>query len=329
VLLLYARFHEWLNAPESPKTLKPVATEKPEKIETIPPFDIQEIPDAMRKLKMPTSAKLMEKWFAGKLNYSPRDADERAEINQNGMRYPSDMYDTTTITLDWVLRFSRARKQFDRLTKDAIRSPAARKILIEKLKAYANKVVDFSTAEICGNDIASLHEQFHFQHISVDGEFSQKLKLMLATSWEHSGAPDDLTGALGSFNFYAAIGSALFSYDPMSRKSTVEIRGIWVYIKDNYTFTDRQDERSQYLGHWSRNGVITIPLDFVAATSRYIPYTESPVTIGDPTIKGNVHYPIHNSDFRQWAIRHQRGGDFIIYSDRRFVRVVPGIKLHL
>jgi hypothetical protein len=110
VFLLYARFHEWLNAPESPKAQKPVAIEKPKKAETIPPFDIQEIPGAMRKLKMPVSARLMERWFAGNLNYSPRDVDEHAEVNQDGMRYPPNMYDTTTITLDWVLRFSRARK---------------------------------------------------------------------------------------------------------------------------------------------------------------------------------------------------------------------------
>ncbi|WP_405044900.1 MULTISPECIES: DUF6402 family protein [Paraburkholderia] len=30
-----------------------------------------------------------------------------------------------------------------------------------------------------------------------------------------------------------------------------------------------------------------------------------------------------NKDFRQWAIRHQRGRDFIVYSDYRFVPFLP------
>ncbi len=60
-----------------------------------------------------------------------------------------------------------------------------------------------------------------------------------------------LTGALGSFNFYAAIGLACFSLDVDKRLMTVEVKGIWVYVKDNYTFSDLRDERSQYLGHWN------------------------------------------------------------------------------
>ncbi|WP_322063015.1 DUF6402 family protein, partial [Paraburkholderia sp. J63] len=54
----------------------------------VPPFDIQEIPDAMRLEHMPISAKLMERWFAGVLNYAPTDADLKAEKNQQGAPYP-------------------------------------------------------------------------------------------------------------------------------------------------------------------------------------------------------------------------------------------------
>ena len=45
--------------------------------------------------------------------------------------------------------------------------------------------------------------------------------------------PDDLTGALGFFSFYAAIGYARFNQDG----SHVTITSIMIYIKDNYTFT--------------------------------------------------------------------------------------------
>ncbi|MFP3741182.1 DUF6402 family protein, partial [Burkholderia sp. SIMBA_019] len=63
-------------------------------------------------------------------------------------------------------------------------------------------------------------------------------------------------------------------------------------MKDYYTFTDQQGERSQYLGHWGSDGVIVVPLDEIASFSRYIPYLDSPVTTGSPIIKGEVHYPV-------------------------------------
>jgi Family of unknown function (DUF6402) len=174
-----------------------------------------------------------------------------------------------------------------------------------------------------------LHRHFQFQRIGVDGTFAQKINLLLTSQWKRSGAPDDLTGALGSFVIYAAIGHARVTWNIEAQRKMATVTGIWMYVKDNYTFTDDKSERSQYLGHWSSNGVIVIPLDAVAETSPYIPYIDSPVTLGDPLAKGNVYYPVYNSDFRQWAIKHQRGGDFVTYSDRRYVPVVPPIRILL
>lgn len=292
------------------------------------PFDIQEIPAAMRKMLLPVSATLMERWFAGKLNYSPTDAEEAAEINQNGMPYPPEMYDATTVKLDWVLRFAHAKEKYDYLITEAIRSPTAKEVLKRKILPYKNSMTLLDCADMCDDDTAKLHRHFQFQLASVDGTFAQKIELFLR-NMRRSGVPNDLTGALGSFNFYAALGHARFHWNVGSRSTRAEVKGIWVYVKDNYTFTDRQGDRSQYLGHWSTDGVIVIPLDAVAATSPYIPYIESSVTLGDPVIKGNVYYPVHNSDFRRWSAKHHRGGDFVVYSDRRYVPVVPPITIDL
>nr|WP_175802528.1 DUF6402 family protein [Burkholderia anthina] len=324
-----SRFKKWLNTPDPPKEHKPAPVKKQEKESTVPPFDIQEIPRAMRKIFLPKSAELMERWFAGRLNYSPVDADEGAEINQDGKHYPPDMYDTTTIKLDWVFRFPRAKEKYDYLINEGIRSQNAIDVLTKMLGTYKNQVIDLFTGDICRNNPVTLHRNFQFQRVAVDGTFGQKINLLLAAEWERSGAPDDLTGALGSFVIYAALGRAQFSWDVEWRRTVVEVTGIWVYVKDNYTFTDKLGDRSQYLGHWSSNGVIVVPLDTFAAQSRYIPYVKSAVALGNPATKGNVYYPVHNADFRQWAIKHQRGGDFIIYSDCRYVPVSPSIKIYL
>jgi hypothetical protein len=322
-----SRFNAQLDAPPVPK--KPPSPPKPvKKVETVRPFDIQEIPGAMRKESMTMSATLMEKWHAGRLNYSPTTTEEDKEINQDGEPYPPDMYDMTTVKLDWVLRFPRAKKQYEYLINEAIRSKKAWKALHDKLVLYKDKVSALNAMDLCNGDPIRLHKQFQFQHVSVDGTFGDKIMTYLR-ALDNNGAPDDLFGALGSFNFYAAMGHVRFERDVVSHRTTAEVSGIWVYVKDNFTFTTNPGERSQYLGHWNHNGVIVVPYARLAEKSRYILYVDAPVAIGDPHIKGNVYYPIHNNDFRQWAIKPQRGGDFIIFTDRHYVPIIPPIKVLL
>jgi len=252
-----ARFQAWLNAPNPPK---PIAEIKIKNVASVPAFDIQEIPGAMRKLFLPVSARLMDRWFSGALNYSPTTADEQAEVNQNGKAYPADMYDTSTVKLDWVLRFPRAKKQFDLLLNEIIRSPKSRDELYKQLLPYKDGPPRLYTEDICGNNLRELHRRFQFQYAKVDGTFGQKIETLLDARLRNNGAPDDLSGALGSFNIYAALGSARFWWDVESRRTTAEVTGVWVYVKDNYTFTDKPGEPSQYLGHWSSNGVIVVLL---------------------------------------------------------------------
>ena len=351
----FSRFKAWLDAPEPPKP--PPPPPKPvKKVETVPPFDIQEIPGAMRKEMMPVSAKLMERWFAGRLNYSLTAEDEEDEINQEGKPYPPDMYDTSTVTLNWVLGFPRAKEKFDYLINEGIRSPEARKVLRDKFSrkykdqyegTYKYRIFAIDNSDLATNDPTDLHDQWQFQRAAVDGTFEEKIALLLEAKLKNNGSPDDLTGALGSFNFYAAVAHAIISWDTDAGKSKAVVTGIYVYVKDGYTFTDKKGARSQYLGHWSKDRVIVVPYDATAEKISRLPYNKGvpivtpsvsalatvafpfPVAIASMAIKGNVYYPVYNSSFRQWAIKHQRGGDFIVYTDRRYVPVNPPIEVYL
>ncbi|MEK6357695.1 MAG: DUF6402 family protein [Burkholderia cenocepacia] len=44
-------------------------------------------------------------------------------------------------------------------------------------------------------------------------------------------------------------------------------------------------------------------------------------------VRENVYYPVRNSSFRQWQLRHQRGGDFVIFSDYRYITLRQPIQL--
>jgi hypothetical protein len=333
------RFKKWLDTPDPPKPPKAPPAKKD--YMAVPPFDIQEIPGAMRKEHMPIGAKLMERWFAGRLNYSPTDSDEKALINQEGKPYPATMFEENMVTLKWILGFERARVKYDYLISPAIRTPNALAKLKEKLAFYAGATEIFPE-KMCSGDLMELHELFQFQFVGVDGALSEKLLTQIKADTERFGVPDDLSSALGSFNFYAAIGHARFcrKFNEKSisfeNEKYAEITGILVYVKDNYTFSDLSGSPSQYLGHWGEGGVIVMPVDAIASVVDHVPYVDSPiphldvaVTTGRVTVKSELYYPVRNKDFREWAIKHQRGGDFVVLTKPQYVPVYPPITIML
>ncbi|MCC8404137.1 DUF6402 family protein [Paraburkholderia sp. MMS20-SJTN17] len=316
-----SRFKTWLDTPNPPKP--PKAPPVKRDYMAVPPFDIQEIPGAMRKEFLTNSAKLMERWFNGELNYGPTETDVQAEINQKGDPYPPSMYDMMTIKLEWVLKYRRAKEAYDYLINTGARSPRAYQALQRILRRYVGRV-SVNTWTACGEKLPSLHRHFQFTFANVGSTFAQKIGELLIAA-QNKNVPDDLVGVLGSFNIYAAIAYATFR-----RMDEVEISGIYVYIKDSYDFTDKAGEVSQYLGHWSKNGVVVVPYNGAAAAlNNPALYIEYPVAVGNAQVAGNVYYPVQNKDFRQWALKHQRGGDFIVYSDYRFVPLNPPMTVYL
>ncbi|MGF6374059.1 hypothetical protein OKW40_006875 [Paraburkholderia sp. RAU6.4a] len=312
-----------LSKPEVPRSPEPPRLTK--RATTVPPFDIQDIPAAMRKEMMPVGAKLMDRWFAGELNYSRSEDDQKNEINQDGKPYPDSMYDHGIIKMKWVLGFRRAREQYEDLVNERIYSSKAASAVRQIVARYtAFGRMYLSAWGICRHDIRILHKDFQFQYVTVDGTFEQKAKTALRQSTAH--APDDLTAALGSFVINAAISE--IEYDFQKRIGVIE--KIVVYVKDSYSFQGELDTTSQYLGHWSRRGV-AISAATELANLAGSPWIDFPVVIG-PTQAlsnpGKVYYPIRNRDFRQWQRKHNRGGDFIVYSDFNTIRLQRPIVVH-
>ena len=301
-----------IHALQNPPPLAPkapaAAPKPPPAAPPVPPFDIQDIPGAMRKVGMPVSAKLMERWFNGQLNYSKNDDDERAEINQDGLPYPSNMIDMTSITMEWVLGFRRAKNAFDTLTESLmLESTAARDILVKKLRPYKTRL-SIRPWQECKGDLQRFHKDFQFQLIDVNASWSERIAVQMIEEASNNGVPDDLTGALGAFNFYAAVTEATFNH----QAGTATVTRVAIYVKDHYTFVTNQGKASQYLGHWNKSHVAIQHLH-AAAMAANTELWDAPVRIG----KGadNIYYPVRNNDFRTWQQKHGRGGDFIIYSD--------------
>lgn len=294
-------FKAWLDSPPPPPAPAPPPAPQAPAVRKVPPFDIQDVPKAMRQLGMPMAARLQERWFSGYENYSRSASDLRDEIDQHGVPYARAMVDDTTIKMDWVLSFPRAKKALDDLIKTDVRSPKALDALKAILGPYRHRH-DLMAWNETGSALLAFHRKFQFQLIKVNATWGQRVSSFLERSLTAEGVPDDLTGALGSFNIFAAVRYARFEANPASALVT----DLLVYVRDPYEFSD-----DQYLGHWNSSHVAVVPAHHLAAGSGWLQY---PVTQGNVYAKDAVLYPVINKDYRDWRAKHNQGGDFMIYT---------------
>jgi len=341
VLKVGDAMHDWWTKPTPslfpPRQSGPFPSLAPAPAEpVIPPFDIQEIPDVMEKTKRPVSAKMMRHWFAGQSNYSLTPTDATNAIDHNGKPFPPSMIDQTIIRLDWVLGFARAKEKYDELVQKRIYEGKAEAELRDNLQRFFRNGLPAvlrradALAE-CGGDVHRLHPSFQYQLATVDKGWSEKAALLAKEKFGIAMAPDDLTGALGSFSIYAAIGDFV-----VDRNGAATVESIYVYVRDSYSFLDSADKHdlvarvadalgaSQYLGHWNQNGVYLAPLP-LQGDSPALRAISAPLVDIDKSIyaKGSVMYPVTNKSFRDWRDKHGRGGDFIAYSDVKKVWIRP------
>lgn len=305
-------FKAWLRSPPPPPRPAPPPPAAPAP-KPVPPFDIQDVPKAMGKLAMPMAAKLQERWFAGYENYSRTSNDLQDELDQNGLRYSKAMVDETTITMDWVMSFPRARRTLAKLIEEDVYKPGSIKTLGDVLRPYRQR--GFLIAWNESADFLDYHKKFQFQFASVNATWGQRILSFLDRSLTAEGVPDDLTGALGSFNLYAAVKFASLQPYP----ATAVIHEVFVYVRDPYEFSDEQ-----YLGHWNSEHVAVVPAHQLAGG-----WLRCPVIQGDLKAKNAVLYPVTNADYRAWRHRHHRGGDFMIYTKPLSVRLPRPIKINL
>lgn len=319
-----------------------------EKCVTPPPFDMLDLPDAMDKMGWPVAAKLSRRWFNSRKHEIPNDPH---------YVYPDDMVDTKIVSLDFVLKYPKARAKYEHLLNSEIYDEAAAKTIKKRIgKLLATKFIDNDVAysgeldafAYSGRDIQKLHADFRFQAETVSNFDTLDWSLGLT----------DLTASLANFSFVAAIANAqvrtekYYNYPKGAApvfccQSTVEVTHVYVYARDSYSFADKPGQKaSQYLGHWNRNGAIVVPDAVVSdiATNHGADvqwgngaYVDDGFNEPVDILKGlfgemrkqDVYYPVRNSDYHKWRDKFGRGGDFAIYTEPRKIKLPKPIKLTL
>ena len=346
------RFLEWMIERGEKKQAQAKALSQPE-LPLPKPFDLYDIPFAMKAQGLAVAALLAQKWLDGRA-YSAFGSDTPGRATEQ--LYPKDMVDTSTVTLKWLLGHRQIRQKFEALLTH-LTSDNALRFLRKNIVGYLDKaparIHELNTLEHCQGDWQSLHAQFQFQleNVSMADTLTDKLGM------------SDVTAALANFAFYASVARAkvhTVSYNRYNtptgtqhcQKSTVTLTHIYAYAKDSYSFHD-EGKSSQYLGHWNKNGVIVLPAAVAASVgmkkvadelrnqnnqksdyqyalawlnSKRIELgndelTYYPVDIGKSLSEKEVYYPVRNRDYRQWRQLKKRGGDFLIFSDAKLIKL--------
>ena len=182
------------------------------------PFNLTLLPAVMRARGYNTGAYMMERWFSGYPNDKPL----------NGI------VETTTVKMDWVLGFARARSVYDEMIRQKIWcNPPAQQVIIERLKAHGKFTDKFETFGDFSRPAPTMEKH---DYINSRPMVTDKLLDPI----------DDLFATLGSFEMRMV---AKGTVQPKGNgKYRITIKEVGVFVRDSYDFNTNQT-----LGYWDVN----------------------------------------------------------------------------
>ena len=244
-----------------------------------PEFQLTDIPRIMRANDWEIGAKLMERWFTSS-KYTYPDIDYTND--------PTRPYNDQIVTLDWALKYPRAKSVYDAMWTDKIYvNEAAKKEIVDALKV--NKLLTKSK-ETFGN----LGEPM--DDINRDGHFYIQERPVGSSFHSITNDLDGMHAALANFTFRMAVeGEVIYKGRQNNLFGLFEdelyeirIKRVGIYVRDSYDFIGDQFGG---LGYWN------------------------PVDNKVSKISGDNFHEVTNASFRKWREKHNKGGDFTVYSN--------------
>ena len=170
--------------------------------------DVTDIPAIMRANGMFIGATLMEKWLS-----TPNS--------------PTQIYDTSTVTIQWAKTFPRFLKVYNEILREKLYlNASAKKEIIKLSKKYNAYNAGGEFGSVSGN-IISLDQEY-IQHRPVGSLYDKNL--------------DDMLAALGRFDLRVLVQGKVRAY----KRRLFCLDKIGLYIRDSYDFNG-----PQFLGAWN------------------------------------------------------------------------------
>lgn len=267
--------------------LSPAYITQGKKVE-IDMLKLSELPGVMRNMGWVVAPKLMERWFQGDpfvLHQNLRDTYDRYPLS-----IPPAHFDDEIVTMDWCLQFDRFAEAYETIINNYSTEMSAQ-VLEERLRRC-----DWPAA------------------LPRLGNTSMTARELNATCQIQSVHCGKLTDTID--DYYGAIGRGMVQMAVVGHVHRGKIGELFIienvglYLKDRYEF-----DGTQFLGAWTK----TKALGKAEMLSR-LSAAASPV--GTQILKLNEPvFHVFNHHFREYREKHGKGGDFVIYSD---VKWLPG-----
>lgn len=248
---------------------------------------IEAIPVAMRNMGWTVSAALMERWLRSQPWVLP--AVWKSNDPPDPRTLPSAHLDQSIVRMNWAMANPRVHSAIKELRVKMVNAAAKRNLgrRVAKLSWGTKSRMCFGT---------QLDSAVHLER-TCQSNF-QSFGGTLDTI-------DDLYGGLGMATLKVAlIGEAI--RDSRTGRLSLQVTHAGFYIRDTYDFRD-----FQYLGIWTKNGVLSKAQMLMNAASDSLTFGAG----GEPI--GNVF----NHHFESYRRLTGFGGDFVLYSDVYWERV--------
>ncbi len=260
---------------------------------------LSKLPVAMRKMGWHTSAALMQRWFDSPGWEMPEDW--KSEKGQpDPLQLSRAECDDTIVRMGWAVKFRQCQEAL-KVAEERLHTPNAIKRLNDQLRKagwdgrgrFTLGATDFSARQL---DAVS--------------------QINIAKMGENLDVLDDMYGALGKATMkVGVVGKTFTRRDELhgQTRNYFQIEYAGFYIRDHYDFNG-----PQFLGIWTDDRVLT-KYEMIATTTAHTPSIFN--------VHGAPIAQVTNDDFRAYRSKTGMGGDFIIYSDVLWKRLVKVIDL--
>lgn len=238
-----------------------------------------DIPSAMEKNGFRMGAALMRKWFTGAPFEMPGAWKTGVSVDHRSLS--AQHLDTSIISMPWALRFGRIQESYVELKNAVLGQGTERSFAFSQKELFNNlrkagKLGSQASSFGTSQSVVDVHETAHINARSVSANGLEKLTDPI----------DDMYCALGAFTLHVAAEGVVTPLQRTAAAPThqIVIHSLVFYIRDCYDFSG-----DQMLGNWNTSEVRKAP-------------------------SSNL-YLVENASFRDWRSRHQKGGDFLVFSD--------------
>lgn len=247
------------------------------------------IPNAMDNMGWKIAARMMRHWFSIKPAWKMTDKIKHGDADP--MTLKPSQYNDQIIKMDWVLHYKRVRKAFDELYSKWATKKGKGELKKKLIKAgWKSGMPTFRLA----------------YNIRTARELDSICQVNFRSFGSKSDTLDDLFGALGIANFKLAVVGTVKHIAGSPAKNIFTVERVGIYIRDTYDFrTDEIFEEMVPLGIWSRDRLLSKreSAAYVATASKYY----------------NDFVSVYNRDFQDWQDNKNEGGDFVVYSDVKWL----------